>query len=42
MEKAFGQNKDPVGHHKTFTENIDIDNLEKSRYACDMYWFTKE
>ena len=25
-----------------FTENIDIDVLEKSNYACGLFWFRKE
>lgn len=28
--------------HKRFMENIHIDTLENSRYACGMFWFTKE
>lgn len=27
---------------KQYIENIDIDILENSRYACGMFWFTKE
>lgn len=27
---------------KRFIENIDIDILEKARYGCGMFWFTKE
>ena len=27
---------------KRFIENIDIDILENARYACGMFWFTKE
>ena len=27
---------------KQFIENIDIHSLENSRYACGMFWFTKE
>jgi len=27
---------------KRFVENIDIDILEKARYGCGMFWFTKE
>jgi len=28
--------------NKRFMENIHIDTLENSRYACGMFWFTKE
>ncbi len=28
--------------NKRFIENIDIDLLENARYACGMFWFTKE
>ncbi len=27
---------------KTFTQNIPIDILKNSKYACGMFWFTKE
>ena len=27
---------------KRFIENIDIDTLESEKYACGMFWFTKE
>jgi len=28
--------------NKKFSENIDINALEQSRYACGMFWFTKK
>ena len=27
---------------KNFMQNIDIGVLEESKYACGMFWFTKE
>jgi len=28
--------------NKRFTENIDVGTLENTKYACGMFWFTKE